>query len=540
MFGLMQQGQLTLDVLLSHAARWHGNTEVVWNDDRGKRHRTSYAACRRRAKQVSNALRSIGIGLGDRIGTLGWNGAPHFEAWYGAVAIGAVCHTLNPRLLAGQIAYLVNHAADRVIFADRACLPILAAILPGCPTVEQIIIFDDEHVKPIERSTALFEGFGSWIGRFGDECEWGGFDEQTAAGLCYTSGTTGDPKGVLYSHRSNYLHSLISCQADGLGLSSRDTVLLLVPMYHANAWGLVYSAPMVGAKLVLPGQHVDGARLYELIESEGVTFAAGVPTVWQGLLRHCRETGRRLTALRRAVVAGSVCPETLVREFLDHGVEVLHAWGMTEASPLATVSTPDREIAAMPLEERIRYTLKQGRTLPGVDFKLTDEQGRRLAHDGNTPGRLYVKGETIVGAYYGQPERGILDDEGYFDTGDIATIDERGYMQVTDRAKDVIKSGGEWISSVELENISLGFPGAELCAVIGIPHPKWDERPLLLVKLKKGCTGEQADMLSYLDGRIPKWWMPDEVRFVPDIPLGSTGKIDKKQLRERYSELRFV
>ena len=534
MFGLMQEGRLTLDTLLTHAARWHGGAEVVWNDNLGQRHRATYAQCLRRAKQVSSALVKAGIQLGDRIGTLGWNSGPHFETWYGAVAIGAVCHTLNPRLLADQNAYLVDHAGDRMIFADRACLPILEAILPKCPTVERVILFDEEEISSIDGSAAAIQGFSSWISDCAEECDWGGFDERTAAGLCYTSGTTGNPKGVLYSHRSNYLHSLFSCQADGLHLSARDTVLLLVPMYHANAWGLVYSAPMVGAKLVLPGQRVDGAALFELIESEGVTFAAGVPTVWQGLLKHCRETGSRLTTLKRAMVAGSVCPETMIREFLDHGVEVLHAWGMTEASPLATVSSPDRAVAALPREEQIRYMLKQGRTLPGIDFKLTDEQGRRLPHDGKAPGRLHVRGETIVGAYYGRPHTPILDKEGFFDTGDIATIDSRSYMQITDRAKDVIKSGGEWISSVELENIALAHPKAELCAVIGVPHPKWDERPLLLMQLKPGVTATAEEISSFLEGKIAKWWMPDAIEFVSDIPLGATGKIDKKRLRDIY------
>ncbi|MBB6123011.1 long-chain fatty acid--CoA ligase [Sphingobium subterraneum] len=540
MLGLMQKGQLTVDGLLCHAARWYAHTDVVWNDSDAVRHRTTYAESLARAKQVSNALLSVGVGLGDRIGTLGWNSAQHFEAWYGIVGIGAVCHTLNPRLLADQLAYLVGHAGNRVIFADRACLPILEAILPRCPSVEHVVIFDAEDVVAIPGSSVPVHGFASWIAPFDTECLWGDFDEQTAAGLCYTSGTTGDPKGVLYSHRSNYLHSLITCQADGLDLSARDTVLLLVPMYHANAWGLVYSAPMVGAKLVLPGQRVDGATLYDLIESEGVTFAAGVPTVWQGLLNYCRETGKKITTLKRAMVAGSVCPEIIIRQFLEHGVEVLHAWGMTEASPLATISAPDTVVAALPLDERIRYTLKQGRTLPGIDIKLTDEDGGRVPHDGTSPGRLHIKGETIVGRYFGREDINILDDEGYFDTGDIATIDERGYMQVTDRAKDVIKSGGEWISSAELENIALGHPKAALCAVIGIPHPKWDERPLLLIKLREGHDATPDEILAYLDGKIAKWWTPDEVRFIDDIPLGATGKIDKKVLRERYSSLRFA
>lgn len=539
MLGLMQKGQLTVDRLLTHAARWHGRTEVVWNDNDGLRHRTDYAATLERAKQVSNALLGVGIRFGDRVGTLGWNSAQHFEAWYGTVGIGAVCHTLNPRLLADQLAYLVSHAGDRVIFADRACLPILESILPNCPSVEHVVIFDTDDVSSIPGSHISVHGFASWIARFDAECSWGDFDEQTAAGLCYTSGTTGDPKGVLYSHRSNYLHSLITCQADGINLSARDTVLLLVPMYHANAWGLVYSAPMVGAKLVLPGQRVDGATLYELIECEGVTFAAGVPTVWQGLLNYCRDNGKKITSLKRAMVAGSVCPEIIIRQFMEHGVEVLHAWGMTEASPLATISVPDREVAAMPLDDRIRFTLKQGRTLPGIDLKLTDENGGRVPHDGLSSGRLHVKGETIVGHYFGREDSDILDAEGFFDTGDIASVDERGYMQVTDRAKDVIKSGGEWISSADLENIALGYPKAALCAVIGISHPKWDERPLLLMKLKDGQQATADEVLAYLEGKIAKWWTPDEVCFIDDIPLGATGKIDKKILRDRFSTFRF-
>jgi fatty-acyl-CoA synthase len=541
MFGLMQDRPLTLDQLLDHAARWHGQTEIVSAQGGEAGRRSTYAAARLRAKKVSNALIEAGVRPGDRVGTMGWNSLAHFEAWYGIVGIGAVCHTLNPRLLPEQIGYLVRHADDQVLLADKACLAILKEILPNCPSVRLVVLLDGVVATPFALGSARVVGYEDWIGACASECVWGQFDERSAAGLCYTSGTTGNPKGVLYSHRSNYIHTLITSQADSLDLSARDTILLIVPMYHANAWGAVYSAPMVGAKLVLPGQAMDGASIYALMEEEGVTFSLGVPTVWQALLAHCRETGARFSTLKRATIGGSACPESIIREFRDvHGVEVIHGWGMTETSPLATVSTPDREVAAMGLDDQVAFKLKQGRLLPLLDLKLVDESGQRLPHDGASAGRLMIKGMTVAAAYFGDEDHSLLDQEGYFDTGDIATIDERGYMQITDRAKDVIKSGGEWISSVDIENIAMGHPKAELCAVIGIAHPKWQERPLLLVKLRPGATAKPADFLDHLNGKIARWWMPDEVRFVEDIPLGATGKIDKKVLRERFSEFEFA
>jgi fatty-acyl-CoA synthase len=541
MRGLMQDMDLTLDRLFDYAARWHGDTEIVWRPNSGAIRRTTYAAARDRAKQVSSALAAAGVGLGDRVATLAWNSAPHLEAWYGIIGIGAVCHTLNPRLLQEQIAYLVQHADDRIILADQACIPILEQILPLCPSVEQVVLLDDESVQAIAGFDGPVTGFEAWIAPHGTDRPWGGFEERTAAGLCYTSGTTGNPKGVLYSHRSNYIHALMTLGPDALNLSGRDTILLAVPMYHANAWGVVYSAPMVGAKLVLPGQKLDGAALYELMETEGVTYSSGVPTIWQMLLSYLRETGGRLTTLNRVTVGGSACPESIIREFRDeHGVDVCQGWGMTETSPLATLSKPDRRIAALPQDDQVRYKLKQGRLLAGLDLKITNDAGERLPHDGKTPGRLKIQGPTIASGYFGGDGGDVLDSEGFFDTGDVATIDPDGYMQITDRAKDVIKSGGEWISSVDLENIAVGHPAAELCAVIGKPHPKWDERPLLLVKLKPGAQAQAADFLAHLDGKIAKWWMPDEVRFVDDIPLGPTGKIDKKRLRERFGGVSFV
>ena len=368
---------------------------------------------------------------------------------------------------------------------------------------------------------------------------WGRFGEETACGLCYTSGTTGDPKGVLYSHRSNFLHTLMTLQADVMGLSANDVVLPIVPMFHANAWGMAFSAPAVGAKLVMPGQKLDGASVHELLESEGVTFSAAVPTVWQGLLQYLDASGAKLTTLKRVVIGGSACPEVLLRRFHDdYGVEVRHAWGMTETSPLGTLGTPGPGVAELPFAEQVGWRMKQGRPPLGVELKLADEVGARVAEDGAAMGRLMVRGPTVARSYFAL-DRETLDEEGYFDTGDIATIDAGGCMQITDRAKDVIKSGGEWISSIEIENIMAGHPAVALAAVVGVPHPKWDERPLLLVQLKPGQTAEALALRAYLDGKIAKWWTPDEVLVLDEVPLGATGKLDKKTLRARYAD-RFM
>ncbi|MEQ3648762.1 long-chain fatty acid--CoA ligase [Hyphomonas sp.] len=540
MHGLMQEANLTLDRLLTHAARWHGDTHIASSSADGVTSHTDYATVTRRAHQVSNALRAAGIGRDDRVGTMGWNGYQHFETWYGTIGMGAICHTLNPRLLNEQIAYLVNHAEDRILLVDRACRGILEDVLPHSPSVERVIFLDEETPATIADCDVPVTGYETWIEGHPETSEWGNFDERQAAGLCYTSGTTGNPKGVLYAHRSNYLHAMMTLGPDALNLSARDTILLAVPMYHANAWGVVYSAPMVGAKLVLPGQQLDGASLYDLMEVEGVTYSAGVPTIWQMLLTHLRETGNTFSTLQRVTVGGSACPESIIREFRDvHGVDVIQGWGMTETSPLATVSIPNRRISTLSSDEQVAYKLKQGRPLAGIDLKLTDDEGRRLPHDGRTPGRLMIKGATIANQYYGH-DTDALDEEGFFDTGDIATLDSDGYMQITDRAKDVIKSGGEWISSVDVENIAMGHSAADICAVIGIPHPKWDERPLLLVKLHKGQSATCDDILAFLKGKIATWWMPDRVEFIDDMPTGPTGKIDKKKLREQFGGVTFI
>jgi len=534
MLGLMQDWPLTVDKILDHAAQWHGGREIVGRSVEGPIVRTTYAEVRRRAKRLSNALKGLGVGLGDRVATLAWNSARHMEAWYAIMGVGAVCHTLNPRLFPDQLCYIINHAEDKVLFTDLTFLPTIIERRADMTSVRQVIVMTDQgHMASVGLDGALC--YERLIDENGEDCAWGGFDENTAAGLCYTSGTTGNPKGVLYSHRTNFLHTLVTLQRDVMGLSGLDVVLPVVPMFHANAWGLAFSCPAVGCKMVMPGQKLDGASVHELIETEGVTFSAAVPTVWQMLLQHLRATGGRLDTLKRVVIGGSAVPESLVRAFRDdYGVDVTHAWGMTETSPLGTLSVPTPEVAAMPAEEQLRYKLKQGRPPAGTELKLTDDEGRRQPHDGATYGRLKIKGAFIVGSYFKGEGGEILDDEGFFDTGDVATIDALGYMQITDRAKDVIKSGGEWISSIEIENLAAGHPKAMIAAVIGVAHPKWDERPLLLVKLKEGESATREEFLAHLDGKIARWWMPDDVVFVDDIPLGATGKIDKKLIRQRF------
>jgi fatty-acyl-CoA synthase len=536
MLGLMQDWPLTLDKLLDHAAEWHGGREIVTRSVEGPIVRTTYADIRQRAKRLSNALKGMGVKTGDRVATLAWNSGRHMEAWYAIMGIGAVCHTLNPRLFPDQLCYIIGHAEDKILFTDLTFLPTIIERRAEMQTVEKVIVMTDEgHMASVGLDGALC--FETLIEQNSDDCAWGGFDENTAAGLCYTSGTTGNPKGVLYAHRTNFLHTLVTLQSDVMGLSARDVVLPVVPMFHANAWGLAFSCPAVGCKMVMPGQKLDGASVHELLETEGVTFSAAVPTVWQMLLQHLRATNGRLDTLKRVVIGGSAVPEALIRAFRDdYGVDVTHAWGMTETSPLGTLSVPSPEVAALSAEQQLQYKLKQGRPPAGVELKLTDDAGARQPYDGTSFGRLKVRGAFIVGQYFKGEGGDILDDEGFFDTGDVATIDPLGYMQITDRAKDVIKSGGEWISSIEIENIAAGHPKALIAAVIGVAHPKWDERPLLLVRLKEGETATRDEFLHYLDGKIARWWMPDDVVFVDDIPLGATGKIDKKVIRQRFEK----
>ena len=539
MLGLMQDWPLTVDKILDHAKNWHPNREVVTRSVEGPIERTTYGAIHGRAKRVSNALKAWGVQPGDRIATLAWNTGDHIETWYGIMGIGAVCHTLNPRLFPEQLVYIINHAGDRIIFVDLTFVPLLDAILPHCPSVERVVIMTDPDHMP-QTKLSVVECYETVLEQSSEDVEWGGFDEQTACGLCYTSGTTGNPKGVLYSHRSNFIHTLLGLQSTVLGATPKEVILPVVPMFHANAWGIAFGGPAAGSKLVMPGARMDGPAIYELLETEGVTFSAAVPTVWQGLLNHLRENKLKLSTVTRVLIGGAAVPESMIRAFHDEfGVEVLQGWGMTETSPIGTLSNMTPELAALPFEEQLKWRVKQGTPPLGVELKLKNYAGQEMPHDGSTYGRLMIKGPTIARAYFRDEGGEILDTEGFFDTGDVSTIDDHGFMQITDRAKDVIKSGGEWISSIEIENLAVGHPKVALAAVIGAAHPKWDERPVLLIKLKDGEAEDKQEHLDFLVGKIAKWWMPDDVVFLADIPLGATGKIDKKLLREQMKDYRL-
>jgi fatty-acyl-CoA synthase len=539
MLGLMQDWPLTVDRILDHAKNWHPHREVVTRSVEGPIVRSTYGEIHGRAKRVSNALKAWGVKPGDRVATLAWNTGRHIEAWYGIMGIGAVCHTLNPRLFPEQLGYIINHAEDRVIFTDLTFIPLLEALLPHCPTVERVVVMTDEWTMPATRLPKA-ECYEQLLSEQSEDCVWGDFDEKTACGLCYTSGTTGNPKGVLYSHRSNFIHTLMGLQSTVMGATPNEVILPVVPMFHANAWGIAFGGPAAGSKLVMPGAKMDGASIYELLEEEKVTFSAAVPTVWQGLLAHMKENGLKLSTVKRVLIGGSAVPESLIRAFHDdYGIEVVQGWGMTETSPIGTLSNLPPELLALPYDEQMKWRVKQGVPPLGVELTLKNYAGQEMPHDGHTYGRLMIKGPTIAGRYFRDEGGEILDNEGYFDTGDVATIDEHGFMQITDRAKDVIKSGGEWISSIEIENLAVGHPKAALAAVIGAAHPKWDERPVLVVKLKPDERAEKQEFLDFLQGKIAKWWMPDDVVFVDDIPLGATGKIDKRTLREQMKDYRL-
>ncbi|MGE0739831.1 MAG: long-chain-fatty-acid--CoA ligase [Hyphomonadaceae bacterium] len=543
MHGLMQDWQLTVDRILDHAKTNFPRREVVTRSIEGPISRTTYANVWRRAKQVTNALQERGIQPGDRVATLAWNTERHLEAWYGAMCMGAVLHTVNPRLFPEQIAWIINHAEDKVLFFDTTFLPIVEKIAGQLSTVKTYVVLTDrDHLPQSGLPLIAYEDF---IAGHAQEARWGGFDENTACGLCYTSGTTGDPKGVLYSHRSNVLHAMAANQTDVFGCGASDVVLPVVPMFHANAWAIAFVAPMCGAKLVMPGAKLDGASVYELLETEKVTFTAAVPTVWLMLLSHLRENNLKLSTLKRVAIGGSAVPEAVLRAFEDdYGVEVIHAWGMTEMSPIGSLGKLLPEHKAMDHESQIKAKLKQGRALFTVDMKIVDDAGVEKPHDGKAFGRLLVRGPAVARAYFknagARNDKGeCLETCGFFDTGDVATIDELGVMQITDRAKDVIKSGGEWISSIDIENIAVGAEGVANAAVIGILHPKWDERPLLIIEPKPGAQPTREQLLAFLEGKIAKWWTPDDVVLVEKIPLGATGKINKLALRETFKDYRF-
>lgn len=544
MLGLMQDWPLTVDRVLDHAKANFPRREVVTRSVDGPISRTTYGNIWRRAKQVTNALQERGIGLGDRVATLAWNTERHIEAWYGAMGMGAVLHTVNPRLFPEQIAWIINHAEDKILFFDTTFAPLVEKIAPLLKTVQTYVAFTDRDHTPTS-SVTHFVAYEDFIHGHAQEAAWGGFDENTAAGLCYTSGTTGDPKGVLYSHRSNVLHAMAANQTDVFGCGASDVVMPIVPMFHANAWAISFVGPMCGAKLVMPGAKLDGPSVYELLEAEKVTFTAAVPTVWLGLLAFLREQNLKPTTLKRVVIGGSAVPEAVLRAFEeDYGVEVLHGWGMTEMSPMGSVGKLLPEHQAADHETRIKTKLKQGRPPFTVEMKIVDDEGAEKPHDGKAFGRLLVRGPSIARAYFknagAKNEKGeCLEPCGFFDTGDVATIDELGIMQITDRAKDVIKSGGEWISSIDIENIAVGAEGVANAAVIGVLHPKWDERPLLIIEPKPGAAPTREQLLAFLEGKIAKWWTPDDVVLVEKIPLGATGKINKLALREMFKDYKL-
>jgi fatty-acyl-CoA synthase len=544
MLGLMQNWPLTVDKVLDHAKANFPRREVVTRSVEGPISRTTYGNIWRRAKQVTNALQERGVQMGDRVATLAWNTERHIEAWYGAMGMGAVLHTVNPRLFPEQIAWIINHAEDKILFFDTTFAPLVEKIAPLLKTVQTYVAFTDREHTP-KSSVTHFVAYEDFIHGHAQEATWGGFDENTAAGLCYTSGTTGDPKGVLYSHRSNVLHAMAANSTDVFGCGASDVVMPIVPMFHANAWAISFVGPMCGAKLVMPGAKLDGPSVYELLETEGVTFTAAVPTVWLGLLAFLRENNLKPTTLKRVVIGGSAVPEAVLRAFEeDYGIEVLHGWGMTEMSPMGTVGKLLPDHAAMDHEAQIKTKLKQGRTPFTVEMKIVDDAGVEKPHDGKTFGRLLVRGPSVARAYFknagAKNEKGeCLETCGFFDTGDVATIDELGIMQITDRAKDVIKSGGEWISSIDIENIAVGAEGVANAAVIGVLHPKWDERPLLIIEPKPGAQPTREQLLAFLEGKIAKWWTPDDVVFVEKIPLGATGKINKLALRETFKEYKL-
>ncbi|MBP8272639.1 MAG: long-chain-fatty-acid--CoA ligase [Sphaerotilus sp.] len=539
MLGLMQDYPLLTHTILEHGALNHGERELVTRGVEGPIRRTTLGAVRNRALRVGKALEREGVKLGDRIATMAWNSERHVEAWFGIMGIGAVCHTLNPRLFAEQLDYIINHAEDDIVFVDLTFVPVLEALQARLRTVRKFIILTDtQHMPATSLPNAV--AYEEWIGAVDADFRWKTFDENTAAALCYTSGTTGHPKGVLYSHRSNVLHGLLVNQPDVFGLRSEDVILAIVPMFHANAWALTFAVPAAGAKLVLPGCGMDGASIYELLDSERVTSTAAVPTVWLGLLQYLEQTGKKLPWLKKVVVGGAACPPMMIRKFeVDYGVEVIHGWGMTEMSPVGTTGKMKHATAQLDREVQLKLKEKQGRTPYLVEMKVVDDDGRELPRDGRSSGHLLVKGPCVARGYY-KLNQSALNADGWFDTGDIANIDPLGFMQITDRAKDVIKSGGEWISSIEVENVAVGCPGVAEAAVIGLPHPKWSERPLLVVRRAAGSTVSADEVLGFLDGKIARWWMPSGVEFVDAIPHTATGKIQKMDLRKQFKDYVFA
>jgi acyl-CoA synthetase (AMP-forming)/AMP-acid ligase II len=536
LMGQMMSQPLLISGIIQHADRHFGTNDIVSRRVEGDIHRYTYRDCHRRARQLANALEGLGVKMGDRVATLAWNGYRHLEAYYAVSGSGAVLHTVNPRLFPEQIAYIVNHAEDQYLFFDMTFLPLVEAFAPLCKTIKGFVMMCDRDRMPKESKLANLMCYEELLDSSSDEYVWPVFDENSAASLCYTSGTTGHPKGALYSHRSTLLHSYASAMPDGLNVSSRDTVLPVVPMFHVNAWGLPYSVPLTGAKMVFPGPALDGKSLYELFEQEKVTFSAGVPTVWLGLLTYVGQNNLKFSSFKRTVVGGSACPPAMMKTFRNqYGIEVVHAWGMTEMSPLGTTCTLQMKHMSLPDDKQQAILETQGHAIFGVDMKIVDDEGKELPWDGKTYGNLLVKGPWTISSYYKNEGGDVLQD-GWFPTGDVATINSDGYMQITDRSKDVIKSGGEWIGSIDLENIAMAHPAVQQAACVGIFHPKWDERPLLVVVKKPGAEINKEDLIKFFDGKIAKWWTPDDVAFVDSLPTGGTGKILKNKIREQFKD----
>ncbi|TAL82919.1 MAG: fatty-acid--CoA ligase [Rhodanobacter sp.] len=536
MFGLMQQHPLSIASLLMHAERHHGAQEIVSRRVEGDIHRTDYATLAARSRQLAKVVAALGVGIGGRVATLAWNGYRHMELYYAISGSGAILHTLNPRLHADQLSYIAGHAEDQLLFFDLSFLPLVEAVAERLETVRHFVLMTDREHMPASSPIPGLLCYEELVADQDDRYDWPQLDENLASSLCYTSGTTGHPKGVLYSHRSTVLHAFAGALPDALNCSARDVILPVVPMFHVNAWSLPYVACMVGAKMVYPGPGLDGKSLYELFEGEQVTMSAGVPTVWQGLLDYVDAGKHRFSTMKRTVIGGSACPPAMIRRFeLDHGVHVLHAWGMTEMSPLGTVCSFRNKHLAQTAEQRLALQNKQGQAIYGVDMKIVDADGTELPWDDVSSGELLVRGPWIARGYY-RDEGGDPLVDGWFPTGDMATIDADGYMHITDRAKDVIKSGGEWIGSIDLENIASAHPQVAMAACIAVRHPKWDERPLLIVVKKPGGELSREALLAFYRDKVPSWWIPDDVVFVDSIPLGATGKMQKIKLREQFRD----
>ncbi len=536
MRGLIQDQPLLISSLIKHAALYHADTEIVSRTVEGPLHRYTYAAAHRRAQMLANALTGLGVVTGARIATFAWNGYRHFEIYYAVSGMGAICHTVNPRLFAEQLVYIVNHAEDSYVFLDLTFVELLEGIQSELASVKGYIIMTDEaHMPETRLPNAIC--YETLIKDQPDEFDWPVFDEWTASSLCYTSGTTGNPKGALYAHRSTVVHTLAACSRDVMGLAASESVLTVVPMFHANAWGLAYGAPMVGCKLVLPGPKLDGESVYELMEGEKVIMTAGVPTVWFMLLDYMRSAKKRFSTLERVICGGSAMPRSMIDEFEDtYGVTAVHAWGMTEMSPLGSVGTLKYGMESWSKEKIRKLKEKQGRVLYGVEMKIVDDDGNELARDGVAFGNLKVRGPWVASGYFKGEGEEAFDQDGWFTTGDVGTLDAGGYMQITDRSKDVIKSGGEWISSIDLENSAVGHPDVKEACVIGVPHPKWQERPLLIVVPSEGAALTREAMLDYLNDKVAKWWLPDDVVFVEELPHTATGKLLKSKLREQFKD----